>query len=128
MVFPAAEGATQVTAARVARMGQKRNPAMRAVRQARPQLRMRQQDRIQRDEIMADECLGVIVLVPIYPKRENFLDGQDKNARLRAIMEILSCITSAYQIEAFTSRGEPRFFMRSERRTANPRSYNRSLT
>ena len=49
---------------------------------------------------MLDDRLGVIVLVPIYPKRENFLDGDDKNAKLCVIMEIVFCIPSAYHIEA----------------------------
>jgi len=84
MVFPAAEGTTQVPPTCVSRMREKANPAVRAVRYAPLKLGMRLQDRVQHDLILPDKRPGAIELMPIRAKREKLLDGDGKKARLSA--------------------------------------------
>ncbi|HUY35451.1 MAG TPA: hypothetical protein VMV69_22090, partial [Pirellulales bacterium] len=69
---------------------------------------------------MLNQRLGVTGPLPICPKRENFLDDDDKNAKLSVIIEIDFCIPSAYHIEAHASRGKPRFFMRGNEKRPTP--------
>jgi len=126
MVLPTAERTTQVHAPYVPGMRKKPNPAIHAVCQATLQIRLRLQDRIQRDLILPDKRAGAIVLVPIRPKRENFLDRDDKKARLSVITRIVLCTTSAYLNEAKASRGRPRFFMRHEPTKTDLCPYHRS--
>src|SRR5579863_1038452 len=65
---------------------------------------------------MLDDGPGVIALVPIRPKRENFLDGDDKNAKLCVIIEILFCIPRLTTSKPMATRGKPRFFMRANQK------------
>jgi hypothetical protein len=126
MVLPTTERTTQVHASCVPGMRKKPNPAIHAVCQATLQIRLRFQDRIQRDLILPDKRTGAIVFVPIRLKRENFLDGDDKKARLSVITWIVLCTASAYLNEAKASRGRPRFFMRHEPRNTVLRPRDRS--
>jgi hypothetical protein len=76
-------------------MGEKANLAMHALRYATLQIRMRLQDPIQLDLILPDKRPGAVGLVPIRLQRENFLDGDDKKARLSVITWIVFCTASA---------------------------------
>jgi hypothetical protein len=49
--------------------------------------------------------------VPIREKRENFLQREDKKARLSATMAIVLCTSSSYRLDAKASRGRARFFV-----------------
>jgi hypothetical protein len=110
MVLPAAEGATQVPAISVARVGEKANPAVLAGDGTILQLGMGLQDRIQRDLILPDERFGAIVLVPIGPKRENLFQRYGKKARFSVIIWSVLHTPSSYLIDAKASRGRARFF------------------
>ena len=73
MMPSATEGTTQVDTFRVAGIGQELDPAVSAVRQTPAQLRLCLQNRLERGSILTDERIGAVILVPIRPKRENFL-------------------------------------------------------
>jgi hypothetical protein len=123
MAPAAAERAPQVPPAGIAGMREKPNPTVCATGHAGPQLRMRFQHRVQHRLVVADQRLGLMILVPIRPKRENFLDGNDKKARFSATIPSVLCTTSSYPIDAQASRGGARFFLcPPQARTANRRS------
>lgn len=112
MVLPAAEGTSKIPTIRVAGMGEKPDPAVSAVRDTALKLGTQSQDRVQLRLILPDKRLGAIILVPIRPKREKLLDGDDKKARFSVTMRKLFCTPSSYRIDAKASRGRARFFMR----------------
>jgi hypothetical protein len=112
MVASAAERATQIQPTGVAGMREKPYPALHAASYATLQVGMRPQDRVQRGLILTDKRLGAIILVPIWSKRENSLDGYGKKAKLSVTIFRLSCTPSSYFIEARASRGRARFSMR----------------
>ena len=76
----------------------------------RLQPRMGPQYRVQRGLILPDKRPGAIVFMPIRPKRENFLDGDDKKARLSVITRSLFFTPSSYLLDAKAPRGRARFF------------------
>jgi len=65
MVLPAAKGAPQVPATRVAGMREEPNPAMNTGRDTPLEMGMGRDYRVQRDLILPDQRLGAIVLVPV---------------------------------------------------------------
>ena len=65
MVLPAAKGAPQIPATRVAGMREEPNPAMNTVRDTPLKMGMGRDYRVQRDLILPDQRLGAIVLVPV---------------------------------------------------------------
>jgi hypothetical protein len=91
-------------------MSQKANPALRAEDHAVLQARMRLQYRVQRDLILPDKRPGAIKFMPIRPKRENSLDGDDKKARFSVITRSRFDTPSSYRLEAKAPRGGARFF------------------
>jgi hypothetical protein len=105
------EGTTNIRPSRVAGIVQELDVAVNAAGKKRPQLRTGLQDRLQGDPILLDERLGAVVLVPIRPKRENFLDGQDKKRRLSVTIRSVLCTPSSYRLDAKASRGRARFFV-----------------
>lgn len=86
MVPPATEGAAQVAPARVAAVGQKANPAMNAADDASLKPGMGLHDRVHCRLILPDKRFGAIVLVPIRAKGENFLQRNEKRAKLSVII------------------------------------------
>jgi hypothetical protein len=109
-------------------MSQKANPAIRAVSDAAPQLRMGLQHRAQRGLILPDKRLGAVVLVPIVANREKLLDGDDKKTKLSAILPMFLVTPSSYLIDAKASRGRARFFLRHEQESAKTRRHKRPAT
>jgi hypothetical protein len=110
MELAAAEGTTQIRAAEVPRMGKKANPAANAGNDDRLQFRSRLQRRVQRGQILLNQRLGAIVLMPIRPKGEELSDGDNKKAKLSATILIGLCTPSSYLTKANASRGRARFF------------------
>lgn len=86
MLPPTAKRTTQIPTAYVAGMSEKPNPAVNAVSDAKLELGMELQDRVQRDLILPDKRPGVIEFMPIRPKREKLLGCYDKKARLSVTM------------------------------------------
>jgi hypothetical protein len=107
----AAKGATQIDASGVARMGEEPNPAIDAVHRAGLQSRMVGQNSIESRLILPNKRVGLIILVPIWPKREKLLDSDDKKARLS--VKIFSDLhtPSSYLLDAKSSRGRTRIFV-----------------
>jgi hypothetical protein len=91
-------------------MRKKPDSAVSAEGHAAPQPRMGRQNRVQRDLILPDKWPGAIEFMPIRPKRENFLDGDDKKARLSVITRSLFFTPSSYLLDAKAPRGRARFF------------------
>jgi hypothetical protein len=118
MVLPAAERTSQVPPTCIAGMREKANPAARAVSNAVPKLGMGLQNRVQRGLILPHKRPGTIVLLPICAKREKPLDGDDKKARLSAIISMVVDTPSSYLFDANASRGRARFFVRHGRGSA----------
>jgi len=86
MMLAASEGTTQIRSACVTRVGEKANAAMHTMSHAVPQPRVYVQHTVEADLIVLDERIGAVVLVPIGPEGENFLDGYDKKARFSVII------------------------------------------
>lgn len=110
MMSPAAKGAAEVLAARVARMGQEANPAVAAAYGTGGKIRGLSQDRIESGLMLTNERISVVVLVPIFAKRIKFRDGYSKITRFSVKMLIGFCIASSYSFDAKASRGRARFF------------------
>ena len=109
-------------------MREKANPAMDAVNEAPLKFVVGLHHRVQRRLILPDKRLGAIVLVPIRPKREKLLDGDDKKARLSVIIPIELDTPSSYLIEAHASRGRARFFVRLRNGICMSRQHERSTS
>jgi hypothetical protein len=122
-ILPAAKRTTQVPPTCVAGMGEKPDPAVTAANEAIAKLGMGLHHRVQRGLILPNTRPGAVVLVPIYAKRENLLDANDKKARLSAIMERVFCTPSSYFIEAKASRGRARFFCANQVNTCKTHRY-----
>jgi hypothetical protein len=127
MALPAAKWAAQIHSAGTARMSEKPNPAVNTVGDTLPQLRIGLQYRVQRGLILADKRLSAIVLVPIFAKREELLDRDDKKARLSVTMRSVSFTPSSYLIDAKAPRGRARFFVQL-RRARRLNQHNQSTT
>ena len=110
MVLTAAEGAVQILPPGVSRMCQKADTAASAANRALGQFGTQPQVSLQRQQILPDERLGAIALVPICLMRENVPDGDSKKAKVSVTIWIVFCITSSYLEEVKTSTGRARFF------------------
>jgi len=110
MVLPATERTAQISTIRVARMGEKPDPTVSAARDATCQLGMGSQEPVQYRQILPNNRLGAVVLVPVWPKRETLLDGDDKKARLSVTMRNEFFTPSSYRIDAIASTGRARIF------------------
>jgi hypothetical protein len=109
MILSAAEWATQILPACVAGMGEKANAAMDAVGNALPEGRMVPQNRVECVLILPDKRVSAALEMPVFIKREEFRDRDDKKARDSVI--ILNSVTSScYLINAKASRSDTRFF------------------
>lgn len=120
MVFPTAERAAKIPAARVAGMREEANPALAAAHRAVLQLGTLSQDGVQGELILTNERLVAVVLAPILAKSKRFRDGYGKSDRLSVKMLILSCISSSYSLDANASRGRARIFARLSKKPARP--------
>ena len=128
MVLSATKRATQVPPIGVPGMSQKANPTVNAGYRAATQGRMRLQHRVQHGLILPDKRVGAIVLVPIRPKREKFLDGDCKKARLSVKIWIRFSTPSSYLVDAKASRGRPRIFVAPSPKIRNRDPHKRSTT
>ncbi len=100
VVLPAAKGAAEIPAVRIARMRQESNPAVTAAYGAGLQIETIAQNGIQRQLILPNKRVGAVVLVPILAKCENFRDGYDKNARFSVRMWRLLSMSPSYYLDA----------------------------
>ena len=105
VVPAAAKRAPQVPPAGIAGIREKPNPTVRAADHAGPHLGVRLQHGIQHRLVVADQRLRLMILVPVWPKRENLLDRDDKKARFSVTIENDFCTTSSYPIDAKASSG-----------------------
>lgn len=110
MVLAAAERAAEILAARVTGMRQETYPAVATANCAVLQIRTIAQDGIERVLILTNKRIGVVVLVPVLAKRENFRDRYNKIARFSVKMLIGFCMSSSYSLDAKASRGRARIF------------------
>jgi len=109
MMLSAAEGATQILPSGVAGMGEKADAAMDAVGHTPAELRTVPQNRVKCVLILPDKRVNAFPEMPVFIKREEFRDCDDKKARDSVI--ILSSVTpSCYLIHAKASRSNTRFF------------------
>ncbi len=127
MMLAATKRTTQVPPTCVAGMREEPNPAVGAVSDAALKLGMRLQQRVQRGLILPNKRRGAIVLMPIRAKREKFLHGDGKKARLSVILSIVLYTPSSYPFDANASRGRTRFFVRHARRLAQAARTNSPL-
>lgn len=91
-------------------MSQKANPAVPTAHQASAQIAVVSQNRPQRDLILTNKRSGLIVPVPVWPKRVNLLQSYEKKARFCVIMRIVLDMSSSYRFDAKSSRGRARIF------------------
>ena len=110
MLLPAAKGAAEIPAARVAGMREEAYAAVATPHRAVLQIRTIPQDGIQQELILTNKRTGAVVLVPILAKRKNFRDGYKKIVRFSVKILIGFCISSSYSLDAKTSRGRARIF------------------
>jgi len=103
MVLSAAERTTQILAPGVPGMGQKANAAMTAGNGAAVPLGMGRKGSVQRDQILPDQRLGAVLLMPIRLKGEKLPDGDDKKAKLSVTLSRLLHTPSSYLTEAKAS-------------------------
>jgi hypothetical protein len=91
-------------------MGQKANLAVSAGNVATLQFGMRLDAGVQRPQILLNQRLGAIVLMPIRPKGEELPDRDNKKAKFSATIPMFLRTPSSYLTEANASRGRARFF------------------
>jgi hypothetical protein len=99
----------QVSPTSVAGVREKPNLAVKTKNGAIPKLWMRLKNEVQLHLILLNNRPGAIILVPIWPKREELLGSYGKKARLSVMMRI-RFTPSSYPIDANASRGRARFF------------------
>ena len=104
MVLTATERTADILPIRISRMCEEANPTMAAGDGATCQTGMIAQDGIQRELILTNKRIRAVVPVPIRPKRKEFPDGYDKNARFSVRILSLLCISSSYSLDAKASR------------------------
>jgi hypothetical protein len=117
MVLAATEFAAKVPPIRIPRMREEANPTTAAVDRTACQTGMIAQDGIQRQLILTNKRISADVPVPIRPRRKEFSDGDDKNARFSVKMLSVVCISSSYSLDAQASRRRAGIFRAS---TPNP--------
>jgi len=118
MMLSAAEWASQIPPPGVPRMCEEPNLTVSAVSHTALQFGIGLQDRVERGLILSDKRVSAIVLVPIWPKREEFLDGDDKKARFSVTIWSAFDTPSSYFIDAKASRSRARFFCASGKNEA----------
>ena len=98
-------------------MCQEANFTVAAVDRTACQTGMIAQDGIQREMILTNKRIDVVVLMPILAKRKEFPDGYDKNARFSDKMLIVLDTSLSYSLDANAARCRTRIFHAS---TPNP--------
>ena len=116
IVQSAAEGTTQIQTPRVARMRQEANPAVAAGHGALSPIRTIAQGRIECQLILTNKRTDAVILVPIFAKRKEFRDGDNKNERFSVTMLSVIGMSSSYSLDAKASRGRARIFYVSARK------------
>ena len=111
MFSPATKRTEQITAASIARMREKANPAIPTAHQVAAQPGMVPQDGAQGDLILTIGRLGPIVPVPVWPKSVDSLEDYKKSARLCVTIRIVLSMSSSYRLDAKSSRGRARIFL-----------------
>lgn len=110
VVLAAAKRTAEIPPIRVPRMRQEANPAMAAKHRTACQTGMIAQDGIERELILTNKRISAVLPVPIRPKRKEFPDGYDKNARFSVKMLSVLDISSSYSLDAKASRGRAGIF------------------
>jgi hypothetical protein len=103
-------------------MSQKANLAVSAGNVATLQFGMRLDAGVQRPQILLNQRLGAIVLMPIRPKGEELPDRDNKKAKFSATIPMFLRTPSSYLTEAHASRGRARFFCATKYAAADNRS------
>jgi hypothetical protein len=93
-------------------MSDKANPAVATAHQAAAHCGEVPQNRPQRDLILTNKRPGRIVPVPVGTKLVNLFQAYDKKARFCVIMRIVLSMSSSYRLDAKSSRGRARIFLR----------------
>ena len=104
VVLATTKRTAEIPPIRVPRMRQEANPAMAAGHRATCQTGMIAQDGIERELILTNKRISEVVPVPIRPKRKEFPDGYDKNARFSVRILSVLYISSSYSLDAKASR------------------------
>lgn len=128
-MLAASERTSQILAAGIPRIGQKANLAVRAMHHALRQSRIRMilDRRVERALILLNQRFSAAVLMPIFPKREEFADSDNKKAKLSDTILMLFT-PSSYLTEANASGGRTRFICplietKPTNRTSPPHPY-----
>ncbi len=111
MMLAAAERTTKITSTGIARMCQKANATVSAMSDALGQARIAGEDRVDRVLVLMNKRINTLVHVPVFVKREEIADGNDKKARDSVTISNLYT-PSCYLIDAKASRGARGFFHR----------------
>lgn len=96
----ASEGATQIMTSAVAWMREETNATVAASHRAVLQVRTISQQGIESELILLNERTSVIMLVPIFSKRENFGECYDEIAKFSVKTLMFVCISSSYILVA----------------------------
>jgi hypothetical protein len=104
MRFPAAKGTSQVPAAGIARMGEKKDPAMPAAGQASSQPMLGSQNRAQQEIVLQDQTADLSPTIPIYPELEIPCDRDCRNPKLSLRMLRKLKTPSSYPTDTLVSR------------------------
>jgi len=125
MMLSTAKWTAQISTIRVAGMGEKPDPAVNAARDATRQLGMGSQEPLQHRLILPDNRLGTVILVPVWPKREKLLDGDDKKSQALGYNaeSILHILVLPHRRERIERQGE--VFLGATWKTSSPRHHKR---
>lgn len=109
VMLATAERTAEITSTGIARMRQKANTAVNATGDTPVQVRMSGNDRVERVLVLTNKRINTLVQVPIFAKRKEIADGDDKKASDSVTISNLDT-PSYYSIDAKASRRSTRFF------------------
>lgn len=115
MTPPAPERTTQVLPIGVAVIREKANPAVNAANDVTLNPGTAGHRRVQRVQILLHSRLRAIILVPVGPIREKFLDPYGNKPRFLVILRSVCFTPSLYLLDAKASSGRARFFLRCKK-------------
>lgn len=109
VMLATAERTAEITSTGIARMRQKANATVNAMGDTPVQVRISGNDRVERVLVLTNKRINTLVQVPIFAKRKEIADGDDKKASDSVIISNLDT-PSYYSIDAKASRRSTRFF------------------
>jgi hypothetical protein len=110
MMGTATKRAAKIPPAGIARMREKANRTVATAHRTVCQVEPIAQGGIDCVLVLTNKRTSAIELVPISPKRKDFGDRDDKNAKFSVRMWRVLCMTSSYKLDAQASRRGTRFF------------------